>query len=433
MHLVNLPLATSDAVPPFGSGRIAHLLVEARAEFMAHGYQHLSVDRLARASGVSKETIYRYFPDKEAIFRAAVEGLDNPIAGRLRPLDPAADPVEVLAGCARLIHDASVDKRASFLWIAIAVVRDFPDLATTLSVGGLAVMEPIRRYLEALAAAKGRARPIAPELAGQLGALAVDGPRYLMGIPPLPAEARASAARQTARLFLHGCLVGAAGFEPAAWQAEIAPPPHRFAPHLEQLLSEARIQFYARGFCGANLDEIGAAARVGRGTLYRHFSNKAGLFAAAMTHAADELAARAAPHSVRGHLAERLRLLAEDASSVLCSPECVKLYRTVIGESRREPEVARQVYLRTRRPFLAPVTAWLVEAKEQGLLAVGDPDWAARQFLTLATAGNRPLTSDLVFGWEERRRLAERSVGVFMHGYMFQSTPDQDAGATARS
>jgi AcrR family transcriptional regulator len=46
------------------------LLTSARQAFLDHGLAGCSVDHIARLSGVSKSTIYRHFPNKEAIFEA---------------------------------------------------------------------------------------------------------------------------------------------------------------------------------------------------------------------------------------------------------------------------------------------------------------------------------------------------------------------------
>lgn len=45
----------------------------ARAVFMREGYEGASVDEIARYSGVSKATLYSYFPDKQHLFLAVLE------------------------------------------------------------------------------------------------------------------------------------------------------------------------------------------------------------------------------------------------------------------------------------------------------------------------------------------------------------------------
>jgi AcrR family transcriptional regulator len=45
----------------------------ARSVFMREGYEGASVDEIARDAGVSKATLYSYFPDKQHLFLAVLE------------------------------------------------------------------------------------------------------------------------------------------------------------------------------------------------------------------------------------------------------------------------------------------------------------------------------------------------------------------------
>ncbi|WP_454918144.1 TetR/AcrR family transcriptional regulator [Xanthobacter sediminis] len=49
------------------------ILEAALAEFAAHGFAEAKLDLVARRAGVAKGTLYLYFSDKEALFRALVE------------------------------------------------------------------------------------------------------------------------------------------------------------------------------------------------------------------------------------------------------------------------------------------------------------------------------------------------------------------------
>ncbi|MCK0168682.1 TetR/AcrR family transcriptional regulator [Jannaschia sp. S6380] len=56
-------------VSPIKRGRKFDQVLEgARAVFMADGYEGASVDAIARSAGVSKATLYSYFPDKRVLF-----------------------------------------------------------------------------------------------------------------------------------------------------------------------------------------------------------------------------------------------------------------------------------------------------------------------------------------------------------------------------
>lgn len=59
----------NDQSPLIRKGRkFDQVLDGARAVFMADGFEGASVDDIARAAGVSKATLYSYFPDKRLLF-----------------------------------------------------------------------------------------------------------------------------------------------------------------------------------------------------------------------------------------------------------------------------------------------------------------------------------------------------------------------------
>src|ERR671915_1148684 len=72
-------------------------LLELGAELFArHGYDELSMARIAREAGISKALLYHYFPSKQAYFAATLEQAAAELA-RLTEPDPARPPVEQLA------------------------------------------------------------------------------------------------------------------------------------------------------------------------------------------------------------------------------------------------------------------------------------------------------------------------------------------------
>jgi len=49
------------------------ILDVATVHFLRHGYRGASINAMARASGISKESVYRYFNGKKALFEAVIE------------------------------------------------------------------------------------------------------------------------------------------------------------------------------------------------------------------------------------------------------------------------------------------------------------------------------------------------------------------------
>jgi TetR/AcrR family transcriptional regulator len=70
------------------------ILAAALDVFSAEGFRGATLDRIARAAGLSKPNLLYYFPSKEAIHVALLTGLLDTWLAPLRALDPAGDPVE---------------------------------------------------------------------------------------------------------------------------------------------------------------------------------------------------------------------------------------------------------------------------------------------------------------------------------------------------
>src|SRR3954468_23406683 len=64
--------------------------------FTRHGYDELSMAKIAREAGISKALLYHYFPSKEAYFVATLEEKANELQQRTEP-DPRLEPIEQLS------------------------------------------------------------------------------------------------------------------------------------------------------------------------------------------------------------------------------------------------------------------------------------------------------------------------------------------------
>ena len=60
------------------------VLSSARSILAGRGYRGMSVEEVAVLAGVSKPTIYRRYPSKRDLARAAVEGLSDGLVGAPR-------------------------------------------------------------------------------------------------------------------------------------------------------------------------------------------------------------------------------------------------------------------------------------------------------------------------------------------------------------
>ncbi|MDI6699201.1 MAG: TetR/AcrR family transcriptional regulator [Candidatus Saccharicenans sp.] len=62
------------------------ILERSRNLFFKYGYSRLSMDELAEDLGISKATLYRHFPDKEALLRAVMAMTRDRVLGQLQAI-----------------------------------------------------------------------------------------------------------------------------------------------------------------------------------------------------------------------------------------------------------------------------------------------------------------------------------------------------------
>jgi AcrR family transcriptional regulator len=105
-----------------------------------------------------------------------------------------------------------------------------------------------------------------------------------------------------------------------------------------QILSTALAVFLRCGFGNATVDELAAAAKVTKRTIYAYFGDKDALFAAMVR----ELAVGVSLNAATDH--GTLEALAANIIMRVHSDELVGLHRLVIAETGRFPELARVLY-----------------------------------------------------------------------------------------
>lgn len=111
------------------------ILKGAMEEFLAHGYAATSMDRVAKAAGVSKATVYSHFGDKEGLFNALIQDLAKEkfqTAMILQePESAEKEPKLVLQQLAnKVLENAGRDRTfQNFIRIIVGESGRFPELA----------------------------------------------------------------------------------------------------------------------------------------------------------------------------------------------------------------------------------------------------------------------------------------------------------------
>ena len=78
-------------IPKAGALKMRQILDGARQIFLAHGFDGASMNDIARAAGVSKGTLYVYFPSKVGLFEALIRHDRNSQAEQLFQFRPQDD------------------------------------------------------------------------------------------------------------------------------------------------------------------------------------------------------------------------------------------------------------------------------------------------------------------------------------------------------
>ncbi len=155
-----------------------------------------------------------------------------------------------------------------------------------------------------------------------------------------------------------------------------------------QVLDGARTVFMRDGFEGASVDDIVREAGVSKATLYSYFPDKRLLFlevAKIECHAQSEaaIAQIEATDDVRDALAQAATRMVR----FFMSDVGMQVYRIVVGESQRFPEIGREFYAAGPARVREILKSFLQRGVDEGILAIEDLDLAADQFPELCKAG----------------------------------------------
>jgi AcrR family transcriptional regulator len=181
--------------PPKVRGRILDTALELVGR---HGLAELSMDELAARAGVSRATLYRLFPGKEALFAELVRTFSpfEPIAAVLETMGERP-PAEVIPEVAHAMAAAMDGHMGLLLQLLFEVARHpDPDGSRATSEGaiqGIRTLPLVAGYLDQQMAA-GRLRRMDPDLAFQ----ALAGPIGMHLLMRASAESQSGAGRGVA-------------------------------------------------------------------------------------------------------------------------------------------------------------------------------------------------------------------------------------------
>ncbi len=124
--------------PGFDTAKRQQVMDGARRVFLEHGFDGASIGDIVRAAGVSKGTIYAYFPSKEKLFETLVIEDRRKQAEVLFVLDEAdQDVARVLRRLGMSFMEMLVQpENTSFLRIVMAASAKFPEIGQAFFEAG---------------------------------------------------------------------------------------------------------------------------------------------------------------------------------------------------------------------------------------------------------------------------------------------------------
>ncbi|GAA1033063.1 MULTISPECIES: TetR/AcrR family transcriptional regulator [Amycolatopsis] len=163
--------------------------------------------------------------------------------------------------------------------------------------------------------------------------------------------------------------------------SKVVPTYHqRVAREKRALIVKAATELFLElGYDRTSLARIAECSGVSRATLFKQFPSKAALFDAIVTESWSTADEEDPPPA--GDIADGLAVIGRRYAELLGQAQMTDLFRIVIAELPRFPELAHAQFARGKMPYFESVRSYLLAEHEAGTVRVEDVELAATQFL----------------------------------------------------
>ncbi|WP_425403780.1 TetR/AcrR family transcriptional regulator [Hwanghaeella sp.] len=208
-------------------------------------------------------------------------------------------------------------------------------------------------------------------------------------------------------------------------------PPRSQEKHLA-IIEAAKELFLETGFGPTSMDAVAERAGVSKRTVYSHFDSKEALFDSIMSQMCSVLGAAiqaqidvmmeqaAQADGPDPKMPEMLQVLGCRFLTLITDPTDVALFRIIIGEASRFPQLGREFFEKGPKKLSEQLAAYFARQHELGSLKIDEPHQAAWQFLAIV---KDPIHLKLLIGLEETpseaeiKEIAARGVDRFLKIY----------------
>ena len=195
----------------------------------------------------------------------------------------------------------------------------------------------------------------------------------------------------------------------------------------DQIVDVAADLFLTEGYGATSIGAIAKRAGISKRTFYHRFSNKADLFGAVVHRLVDRLRPPNDAQLFKGGTLEEILLrLSTIIVHATLTPEALALYRMIVAEAKRFPELAAVVDAQGSRSEAINRIANLLERESRaGTIDVQDAKFTAEQFIQMvvSTPQRRALGLGMPMTTTELNNWVRNAVTLFMNGCRVRHTP----------
>jgi AcrR family transcriptional regulator len=191
----------------------------------------------------------------------------------------------------------------------------------------------------------------------------------------------------------------------------------------EHLLTTATKLFIEHGYAGTSIEKVAGVAGAGKQTIYRRYQSKEDLFVAVVSTASQVLAnAGLESRQRKEDPLISLRDTCRRLFDTINEPDAISVYRILIAEGLRFPNLVERVYQAALEPIYASIQCLLQSAREVGGIRTDIPiDDMQRLLLGMITGWSmqQMLLSRKAFATDrERRDYFSKAWALFLEGVL---------------
>lgn len=178
--------------------------------------------------------------------------------------------------------------------------------------------------------------------------------------------------------------------------------------------------FLTKGYDQTTLEQVAKAAGISSATVYKHFPTKAQLFGGIMSRLWENEPDDGPSLPENGNPELGLTIIGQSYANLLCDVQTIDLFRVVIAEAPRFPELGQELYERGKKPYLDRLAQYLEQETAARTLIIEDIDLATRQFLGMINDivfWPRLLIADLVISKSMIDTVVDEAVMTFLSRY----------------